>query len=86
MKYIVIYAVVMNSISFFMYGLDKWKAKNNAWRISEKTLLLLAFLGGSVGALAGMHMFRHKTKHKLFVLGIPVCLILHIALVYWGIR
>ena len=55
-----------SSASFFLYGIDKWKAKRGAWRISEKALLLCGFLCGSVGALAAMQLFRHKTKHYYF--------------------
>ena len=55
-----------NVIAFFTYGIDKWKAKRGAWRISEKALLLWGFLCGSVGALAAMQLFRHKTRHFYF--------------------
>lgn len=61
-------------------AVDKSKAKHGKWRISEKTLFLLAAVGGSVGSLAGMYTFRHKTKHTKFVIGMPVILIVHIAL------
>ena len=62
---------------------DKLKAKRGAWRIPEATLMGIAAIGGSVGALAGMYLFRHKTKHIKFTLGIPVILIGQIALVIW---
>ena len=57
-----------SAVSFFLYGIDKWKAKRGTWRISEKTLLLLGFACGSVGALVAMQLFRHKTKHYYFYL------------------
>ena len=53
---------------------DKWKAKKNRWRIRESTLLIVAALGGSIGSLAGMYLFRHKTQHLKFTLGIPLIL------------
>lgn len=66
-------------------AVDKSKAKHGKWRISEKTLFLLAAVGGSVGSLAGMYTFRHKTKHTKFVIGMPVILIVHIALAIYVI-
>ena len=72
--------VIVNLLSFALYGIDKLKAKRGAWRISEATLLLTAALGGSLGALLGMELFRHKTRHWLFKILVPVFLILHIAL------
>ena len=82
-KILLVYLLVINVIAFFMYGIDKWKAKKNKWRIPEKTLLGAAFLGGSVGALAGMRMFHHKTKHWKFKIGVPMCLVLHVVLGYY---
>jgi len=75
--------VLINLITFLAFGLDKWKAKrkekkDTVRRIPEKTLLLLAALGGSVGALLGMRVFHHKTLHKAFKLGVPVILALQI--------
>jgi uncharacterized membrane protein YsdA (DUF1294 family) len=68
-------------------GVDKWKARRGAWRIKESTLLLVAALGGSPGALLGMHLFRHKTKHWYFRYGLPALLMLQAALfaawLYW---
>ena len=66
-----------------MYGIDKRKARRGAWRIPEKTLFLLPLLGGSVGALLGMKVFRHKTKHWYFVWGIPIILLAQTALAAW---
>lgn len=79
-KIIVLYLVIINAAAFFLYGMDKRKAIRNKWRISEKTLLGVAFLGGSIGALVGMRVFHHKTKHWKFKIGVPLCLILHMAL------
>ena len=78
-----IYLAVVNVIAFILYGVDKYKAKQGAWRIPEKTLLGVAVIGGSVGALAGMNFFRHKTKHWYFKYGLPLIFILQVALVVW---
>lgn len=83
MKEIILYLIAINVVTFLVYGLDKWKAKRDAWRIKESTLLLLAVVGGSVGALLGMQVFRHKTKHVQFTVGVPVILLVQIALVIW---
>lgn len=64
-----------------MYGLDKWKAKSGAWRIPERTLLLTALAGGSVGALAGMLLFHHKTRKPKFMIGVPVMFAAHCVIV-----
>lgn len=76
-----IYILIVNTLSFLLFALDKYKARRNLWRIPEKTLFLSAILGGSIGALAGMYLFRHKTKHKIFTFGIPVIFTLQL-LVY----
>ena len=70
-------------MTFTVYGVDKAKARRGAWRVPEKTLFLLPLLGGSVGALLGMLIFRHKTKHWYFVWGIPLILLAQIALAVW---
>ena len=72
--------LLVNVLAFALYGIDKLKAKKGAWRIPESTLLLVAFLGGSLGALLGMERSRHKTKHAKFKVLVPLFLILHIAL------
>ena len=77
-----IYLVVINVAALALFGADKRKAKKHAWRISEKALFLSAVLGGSVGALLGMLLFRHKTKHWYFVIGIPLILIIQIFLLW----
>lgn len=68
----------MNIITFFAYGNDKKRARQNRWRISEKVLMTLALLGGSAGAFLGMQVFHHKTKKPLFKIGVPCILIIHI--------
>ncbi len=78
LKYLLIYLAVINIVGFLSMGLDKFKAKHNMWRIPEKTLLLISFLGGSIGSLVGMKLFRHKTLHTQFKYGIPVFLVINI--------
>ena len=78
---IIIYLVFINFISFIMMGLDKYKAKKRAWRIPESTLFVLALIGGSVGSIAGMHLFHHKTRHWYFLYGMPAILIIQILIV-----
>ena len=77
---ILIYLCVINLAAFLAMGLDKWKAKKNAWRIPEKTLFLLVILGGSVGGVLGMQIFRHKTRHWYFKWGFPAILAVHLIL------
>lgn len=72
------YLLLINIVAFALMGIDKRKARKHQWRISERTLFLSALLGGSVGALYGMHLFRHKTKHKRFVYGMPAILLLQL--------
>ena len=72
--------LAINAVVFIMYGIDKYKAKKAKWRISEATLLLLAVLGGSIGAWMGMKVWHHKTMHKKFKYGIPAILLIQIAL------
>ena len=82
-KYFVIFILIMSVITFFVFGWDKWKAKNDKWRTPESTLFLLAIFGGSIGALLGMQIWRHKTQHWSFRLGIPIILILQAAGLIW---
>ena len=86
MKTILLLLVAVNLVSFTLYGLDKLKAKKGLWRIRESTLLLIAVLGGSMGALLGMEIFRHKTKHWQFKVLVPVFFILHLALAVWLVK
>ena len=80
--YIVLsYLVVINTVTFFVYGIDKWKAKRAKWRIEESTLLWWAAFGGSLGALLGMKVWHHKTLHKKFKYGVPAILIAQIVII-----
>ena len=81
MEEIICYLLAVNIVTFLLYGIDKYKAKKNKWRISEATLLLMAVIGGSIGAWVGMRIWHHKTMHKKFKYGIPVIIIMQIALV-----
>ncbi len=74
-----LYLFLVNAVGFSLMLADKLKAKKNAWRIPEATLLTVAFIGGSLGTYAGMQMFRHKTLHLKFSLGVPAMLAVHIA-------
>ncbi|WP_302395863.1 DUF1294 domain-containing protein [Leyella stercorea] len=74
------YLLGINAVTFIVYGIDKYKAKKAKWRIPEATLLLLAVLGGSIGAWMGMKVWHHKTMHKKFKYGIPAILLIQIAL------
>lgn len=69
---IVCYVSLVNIAGFFLMGLDKWKAKNRQWRVSERTLFGIAIVGGSLGCWLGMYTFHHKTKHWYFVVGMPL--------------
>ncbi|WP_406544353.1 DUF1294 domain-containing protein [Pseudobutyrivibrio sp.] len=81
MKDIIIsYLVMMNALGLAIMGLDKKKAISNQWRIPEKTLFLVSAIGGSIGTLLGMYLFRHKTKHWYFVIGMPLILATHLVL------
>ena len=77
------YLLAINIVSLFLYGIDKYKAKKNKWRISEATLLMMAVIGGSIGAWAGMRLWHHKTMHKKFKYGIPIIIILQVCLVVY---
>ena len=81
MKYILAYLLIVNAVAFLLMLIDKIKAKKNLWRIKESTLMLWAAIGGSIGALAGMYTFRHKTLHRKFTIGIPLILAAQIAAV-----
>ena len=80
-----IYLAVINVVTFFMYGIDKWKAKKSKWRIRETALLGLAVLGGSIGAWLGMQVWHHKTQHKKFKYGVPAIIIVQLALIVYFI-
>ena len=79
-KILVIYLLLINAFAWILMLVDKIKAKKNLWRIPESTLFLTAIIGGSLGSLLGMYLFRHKTKHLTFVVGMPAILALQIVL------
>ncbi len=84
MEYLpLLYLACINLTGFFLMGLDKWKAKHKKWRISEKALFGTAVAGGSIGTWAGMYVFRHKTRHWYFVVGMPLILVLQAAGAVW---
>lgn len=83
MKYFLLYLLLINALAFALMLADKHKARKNRWRIPERTLMMTAALGGSVGALIGMYLFRHKTKHPKFTIGIPAILILQALAALW---
>ncbi|MBR5310845.1 MAG: DUF1294 domain-containing protein [Oscillospiraceae bacterium] len=74
---IIAYYIAVNIVAFLMYGADKFFAKKDMWRISEKALLGIAAIGGAFGAFAGMEVFRHKTKHAKFKITVPVLMAAH---------
>lgn len=81
---ILLYIIAINLFGFFIMWIDKRKAKKGAWRIPEKTLFLVTALGGGIGTITGMYVFRHKTQKLNFVIGFPFITILEIvAVVYW---
>ena len=80
---IVIYILIINLIGFFSMGLDKFKAKRGAYRISEKALFIIALIGGSIGSIIGMYKFHHKTKKTAFVFGMPMILVGQIVLIIY---
>lgn len=77
------YLLAVNVVAFAAFGIDKYKAKRGLWRISEATLLLLAVVGGSIGALMGMRIWHHKTQHAKFRYGLPLIILAQIALIYY---
>ena len=78
MEVVVYFLVGINILSFIVYGIDKWRAAHGRWRIPESTLLGIAVIGGSIGALIGMKVWHHKTKHKKFVFGLPAILLIQL--------
>ena len=81
-----IYLAAINVLTFFMYGIDKVKAKRSKWRISEAALLWMAVIGGSIGAWQGMKIWHHKTMHKKFKYGVPAIIILQISVIVYIAR
>ena len=82
---VIYYLVIINIITFLVYGIDKWKARKSLWRIREASLLMLAVLGGSIGAWLGMKVWHHKTQHKKFKYGVPAIIIVQLALIVYFI-
>ena len=80
MNIILYYLLAVNIATFFLYGIDKYKARKGRWRISEATLLMMAVIGGSIGAWSGMRLWHHKTMHKNFKYGIPIIIILQVTI------
>ena len=85
MKALIVYIIAINMVSFMMFGIDKYKARRGQWRISEATLLGVAAIGGSIGSWMGMKVWHHKTLHSKFRYGVPIMLLVHIALMayFW---
>lgn len=79
MSYLILYLTVINATGFLIMLIDKHRARKGLWRIPEKALFLTALLGGSAGCIAGMQVFRHKTKHLSFTIGMPAILVLQIS-------
>ena len=82
-SYLIYYLLVINAATFIIYGIDKYKAKKAKWRISEATLLTMAAVGGSIGAWLGMKAWHHKTQHRKFKYGVPIILLIQIALMIY---
>lgn len=83
MRILALYLLLINAIGFVLMLADKQKARKNRWRIPERTLMLTAALGGSIGSLLGMYLFRHKTRHLKFTLGIPAILVAQLFTAFW---
>ena len=80
---LILYLIIINVLTFLLYGIDKWKAKRARWRIPESVLLGMAAIGGSVGAWLGMRVWHHKTQHAKFRYGVPAMLVAQAALLVW---
>jgi len=80
------YLIGINVLTFLLYGIDKWKAQKSKWRIPEETLIWLAIVGGSIGALLSMYIFRHKTKHRKFTMGIPAIILAQAVVIYFLLK
>ena len=79
---LLLYLVAINIIAFFLYGIDKWKARHDKWRVTEARLITISLLGGSLGAYLGMKTWHHKTQHPRFRYGLPLILFLHLAIAF----
>ena len=78
-----VYLLIVNALGFVLMLADKRKARKKKWRIPESTLMLVALIGGSIGCLSGMYLFRHKTRHPKFTVGVPLILALKVVLAVW---
>ncbi len=85
-KYILIYLIIINLITFIVFGLDKIYAIKKRWRYKEISLLGLCLVGGTIGGFLAMYLFRHKTKKKIFVIGVPLIIIIHLFIILWFIK
>ena len=83
MELILLYLIIINAAGFLLMLVDKYQARKKLWRIPESTLMAIAAIGGSLGCLAGMYTFRHKTRHSKFVVGIPVILAIQVAIIVY---
>ena len=83
MELFIKYFILINIVTFLMFAVDKWKAKRNHWRIPERVLLGMSFVGGAIGGYIAMRVCHHKTQKKRFSIGVPVMVILHIAAVIY---
>ena len=80
---VIYYELIVNVVAFLLFGIDKYKAKRGDWRIPEMRLMLLSVFGGGIGALCGMYLWRHKTQHRLFTIGVPLLIVLHFMILYY---
>ena len=78
---VIYYLIIINIVTFLVYGIDKWKARKAMWRVREASLFMLAVLGGSIGAWLGMKVWHHKTQHKKFRYGIPAIIIIQLVII-----
>lgn len=78
-----VYLFIVNALGFVLMLADKRKARKKKWRIPESTLMLVALIGGSIGCLSGMYLFRHKTRHPKFTVGVPLILALQVVFAVW---
>ena len=85
-KYILIYLIIINLITFIVFALDKICAIKKKWRYKEVYLLGMCFVGGAIGGFLAMYLFRHKTKKKLFVIGVPLIIVIHLVIVMQFIK
>lgn len=83
MKILILYLILINLAAWGLMGTDKYRARKHAWRIPERTLFAVALLGGSLGAILGMYLWHHKTKHWYFVIGMPLILVAQILVCVW---